>query len=137
MTDRMSMLHALEVRVPFVDHKLLEFCATIPPEMKLRWFRKKYLLKKATRSLLPKQVIEHRKQGFVGPMTQWLKKDLRAYAMKTLSKENLKRHGYLQCDTVQRILAEHMSGKQIHDTLIWSMLVFQKWYDIYIEQKQY
>lgn len=135
VTDRMSMHHSLEVRVPFVDHKLLEFCATIPPAMKMRWFRKKYLLKKATRSLLPKEVIHHRKQGFVGPMTQWLKRDLRGFVTETLSPENLSRHGYLNAATVNRILDEHMSGRQIHDTLIWSMLIFQKWYDLYIEKR--
>lgn len=135
VTDRMSMHHSLEVRVPFVDHKLLEFCATIPPEMKMRWFRKKYLLKKATRPLLPKEVITHRKQGFVGPMTQWLKRDLKSFVTESLSQENLNRHGFLNFATVNRILDEHMSGKQIHDTLIWSMLIFQKWYDLYIEKK--
>ena len=134
VTDRMSMHHALEVRVPFVDHKLLEFCASIPPVMKMRWFRKKHLLKKASRSLLPKEVIQHRKQGFVGPMTQWLKSDLKSYMIDALSKENLRRHGYLNANTVNRILDEHMTGKQIHDTLIWSMLIFQKWFDLYIEK---
>ena len=133
VTDRMSMQHALEVRVPFVDHKVLEFCATIPPEMKLQWFRKKYLLKKATRALLPSEVIDHRKQGFVGPMTQWLKTDLKDYVRETLSPANLDRHGYLSGDTANRLLDEHFSGKQIHDTLIWSMLIFQKWHDLYIE----
>ena len=135
VTDRMSMHHALEVRVPFLDHKLLEFCATIPPEMKMRWFTKKYLLKKATRSLLPKEVINHRKQGFVGPMTQWLKTDLKGYVQKTLTRKNLDRHGYLNFDTVNRVLDEHFSGKQIHDTLIWSMLVFQKWFEVYIDKE--
>lgn len=135
VTDRMSMHHSLEVRVPFVDHKLLEFCATIPPEMKLKWFQKKYLLKKATRNLLPKEVINHRKQGFVGPMAQWLKNDLKSYTKETLSEKNLKRHDLLNYKTIQRILDQHFSGKEIHDTLIWSLLVFQKWYDFYIENR--
>ncbi len=135
VTDRMSMHHSLEVRVPFIDHKLMEFCATIPPEMKMRWFIKKYLLKKATRTLLPKEVIRHRKQGFVGPMTQWLKTDLKEYVTETLSRKNLARHGCLNADVVDRVLAEHMSGRQIHDTLIWSILIFQKWYDLYIDKR--
>jgi asparagine synthase (glutamine-hydrolysing) len=135
VTDRMSMYHSLEVRVPFIDHKVMEFCATIPPEMKMRWFAKKYLLKKAVRNLLPKAVIEHRKQGFVGPMTQWLKTDLKAFVEETLSRKNLDRHGYLNFDMVHRILDEHMSGRQIHDTLIWSILIFQKWYDLYIDKR--
>ncbi len=133
VTDRMSMYHSLEVRVPFVDHKLLEFCATIPPELKMKWFKKKYLLKKAVKPILPREVINHRKQGFVGPMAQWLKKDLRTYVFETLSEKNLKKHDLLNDTTIKRILNEHFSGKEIHDTLIWSILVFQKWYDMYIE----
>jgi len=132
VTDRMSMYHALEVRVPFLDHPLMEFCATIPPEMKMKWFRKKYLLKKAVRTILPAEVIDHRKQGFVGPMTQWLKNDLRAYAADTLSEKNLKKHGLLNHATIKNILDEHFSGREIHDTLIWSLLVFQKWFDLYM-----
>jgi asparagine synthase (glutamine-hydrolysing) len=135
VTDRMSMHHSLEVRVPFLDHKLLELCATIPSEMKIKWFQKKFLLKKAVKSLLPKEVIEHRKQGFVGPMAQWLKKDLKTYTLETLSKKNLKKHDLLNYKTIQRILNEHFSGKEIHDTLIWSILIFQTWYNLYIEKK--
>ncbi|KPJ65506.1 hypothetical protein AMJ44_10025 [candidate division WOR-1 bacterium DG_54_3] len=135
VTDRMSMYHSLEVRVPFLDHKLLEFCATIPPEMKMKSFRKKYLLKKAVEHLLPKEVISHRKQGFVGPMAQWLKKDLKTYALETLSEKNLKKHDLLNSKAIKRILNEHFSGREIHDTLIWSILIFQKWYDLYYEKE--
>ena len=133
VTDRMSMHHALEVRVPFIDHKLLEFCATIPPEIKMRWYRKKYLLKKATTPMLPQEVIRHRKQGFVGPMAQWLKNDLRQYIDDNVSEKQLERHSLFNPFTVKKLVDEHMAGREIHDTLIWSILVFQKWYDRYIE----
>ena len=133
VTDRMSMHHALEVRVPFLDHKFLEFCFTIPPEMKLKWFRKKFLLKKAVRSHLPQEVISHRKQGFVGPMTKWLKNELKPYVLDTLSEKNLDKHGILNPGMVRRILDEHFSGKEIHDTLIWSMVIFQTWFNLYME----
>jgi asparagine synthase (glutamine-hydrolysing) len=133
VTDRMSMHHSLEVRVPFLDHRLVEFCATIPPEMKMKWFQKKYLLKKAVKNLLPAEVINHRKQGFVGPMAQWLKNDLKSFTLETLSEKNLNKHDLLNHHTIKRILIEHYSGKEIHDTLIWALLVFHKWYDMYIE----
>ena len=125
------MYHALEVRVPYVDHKVLEFCATIPPEMKLKWFKKKYLLKKATAPLLPKEVINHRKQGFVGPMTRWLQTDLKPYVLETLDEKNLRKHGLFNAQTIKRIVDEHLSGKEIHDSLIWSLVIFQKWFDMY------
>jgi asparagine synthase (glutamine-hydrolysing) len=133
VTDRMSMYHALEVRVPFLDHKFMEFCATIPAEMKMKWFRKKYLLKKAVRNLLPEAVIDHRKQGFVGPMAKWLKCDLKPFVLETLSEKNLKKHDLFNSRTIRTILEEHFSEKEIHDTLIWSLVVFQTWFHLYIE----
>jgi asparagine synthase (glutamine-hydrolysing) len=135
LTDRMSMHHSLEVRVPFVDHEVIEFCATIPPEMKMKWLRKKYLLKKAVARLLPKEVVQHRKQGFVGPMAKWIQTDLKKYVLNTLSEESLKRHGIFNSQAIKRILDEHFSGKEIHDTLIWSIVVFQKWFETYEENK--
>lgn len=135
VTDRMSMQHGLEVRVPFLDHTFLEFCATIPAEMKLRFLQKKYLMKKAVRNLLPKEVISHRKQGFVGPMTRWLKNDLKSLVLETLSEENLRKHNLLNRSTVRAVLDEHFSGREIHDTLIWSMVIFQTWYNIYIDRR--
>jgi asparagine synthase (glutamine-hydrolysing) len=128
------MQHALEVRVPFLDHRFFEFCATIPPEMKMKWMKKKYLMKKAVCDIVPKEVINHRKQGFVGPMTQWLKNELKPYVYETLAERNLKKHNLLNHFTVQQILKEHFSGQEIHDTLIWSMVIFQTWYDIYMDR---
>jgi len=133
VTDRLSMHNSLEVRVPFIDHKFLEFCATIPVDVRMKRFQKKYLLKKAVHPLLPKEVINHRKQGFIGPMTQWLKHDLKPYVLDTLTKKNLEKHGLLDSGTINKVLDEHFSGREIHDTLIWSLLIFQKWFDIYIE----
>ncbi len=133
VTDRLSMHHSLEVRVPFIDHKFLEFCATIPDDIRMKGFQKKYLLKKATRSLLPKEVIDHRKQGFIGPMTQWLKHDLKPYVEESLTEKNLEKHGFINSAVVKTVLNEHFTGREIHDTLIWSLLVFQKWFDIYID----
>lgn len=136
VTDRMSMLHALEVRVPFLDHKLVEFCATIPAAVKMKWLRKKHLLKKAAKGLLPSEVITHRKQGFVGPMVQWLKNDLKQVVLDMLSHENLEKHGLFNAKTVRTVLDEHFSRREIHDTLIWSMVIFQAWFDHYVEKRK-
>lgn len=135
LTDRLSMCHSLEVRVPFLDHPLFEFSATIPPEMKMKWFRKKYLLKKSLPDLLPKPILTHKKQGFVGPLSRWLKDDLRGYALQVLSPQNLNRHGLFDGDTVARILRDHFDGKETNDTLIWALIVFQVWYGLYIDNR--
>jgi len=130
------MQHSLEVRVPFIDHKVMEFCATIPPEIRMKGFKKKYLLKKAMSGILAGEVITHRKQGFVGPTSSWLKHDLKPYILETLTDVNLEKHGYVNAGTVRKLLEEHFSGKQIHDKLIWSLVVFQKWFEFNIEQNQ-
>jgi asparagine synthase (glutamine-hydrolysing) len=131
-TDRMSMWNSLEVRAPFVDHQLLEYCASIPPNLKIKWFQKKYLLKKGVSSLLPAEVLKHRKQGFVGPMTTWLQTDLKALTLRKLSQENLSKHGLFNQATIQTILEDHFSRREINDTLIWSLLIFQTWFDLYL-----
>lgn len=131
-TDRLSMHHSLEVRVPFLDHKLIEYAATIPSEVKLRRFKKKHILKKAVSPLLPSQVITHRKQGFVGPLAMWLKSDLKDYTLKALSEESLALHGLIDPGTVRLILEEHYSGRENNESLIWTLLVFQRWFELYM-----
>jgi asparagine synthase (glutamine-hydrolysing) len=131
LSDRLSMYHSLELRVPFVDHKLVEFCATIPASMKIRFFKKKYLLKKIARPFLPSQVIDHRKQGFASPMASWLRNDLRSYSNDLLSEANLKKHGFFESRYVKKLLDDHMERRESRDKLIFSLMVFQKWYDQY------
>ena len=131
-TDRLSMCHSLEVRVPFLDHELVEYCATIPPEMKIKWFKKKYLLKKGVSDLLPKPVLDHRKQGFVGPMTRWLQTNMKDFTLQSLSHSNLQKHGLFDGNTIAGLLADHYNGKEINDTTIWSLLIFQAWFDRYL-----
>ena len=133
VTDRMSMHHSLEVRVPFIDHKLVEFVANIPSSLKIKWFRKKYLLKKASRKILPSSILNHTKQGFVGPTSTWLKNEMKPLVLNILSQKNLNKHEFLDHNSVKKILNEHFAGKEIHDSLIWSLIIFQKWYDSYID----
>jgi len=132
-TDRMSMRHSLEVRVPFIDHKLMEFCACIPSEMKIKWGTKKYILRKAADDFLPKDVIHHRKQGFVGPMTRWLQRDLKPFVQDLLSSDNLNKHALFNNSVVFRTLDEHFRRVEIHDKLLWALIKFQYWYQMYIE----
>lgn len=129
----MSMRHALEVRVPFLDHEVMEFCATIPHRMKITLGDKKHLLKKAVKNLLPRQVLDHRKQGFVGPMSMWLQTDLKPFIQDRLREENLNKHGILNPKAVRQVLCEHFNRVEINDKLIWSLVMFQTWYDLYIE----
>jgi asparagine synthase (glutamine-hydrolysing) len=131
-TDRTSMWHSLEVRVPFLDHRLVEFCTTIPNRLKVSSLEKKRILKKGASPLLPDRVISHRKQGFDSPMTRWLQTDLKSFALELLSEENLAKHGLFKKSFIDVILSEHFSRVEIHDKLIWSLVMFQSWYNTYM-----
>lgn len=132
-TDRLSMFHSLEARVPFLDHKLVEFCATIPSEYKINLFTKKAILKKGVKKILPKEVLSHRKQGFVGPLSRWLQSDLRSYVLDVLSEPNLKKHGMFNQRSVSKMIEQHINRVENHDKRIWSLVMFQSWYDEYIK----
>jgi asparagine synthase (glutamine-hydrolysing) len=129
LTDRLSMHHSLELRVPFLDHELVEFCVNIPSSLKIRHFRKKYFLRKIARQLLPKEVLAHRKQGFASPMAAWLRGDLRGYIADSLSEARLRRHGCLLPAEVQRLVTQHLRRRELNDRKIFAVLMFQKWFE--------
>jgi asparagine synthase (glutamine-hydrolysing) len=83
---------------------------------------------------LPKPVLTHRKQGFVGPTSRWLKTDLRSQILDVLSPQRLARHGIFDRATVSRILSDHFDGRETNDILILSLVVFQTWFDLYVDE---
>lgn len=131
--DKMSMAHALEVRVPFCDHKILEFSAAIPHRLKIKGLSTKYLLKKAVERVLPQDIINRKKVGFNAPLGLWFQGELNDLIRDELSESNLKRRGFFNYETVKNLLDEHNSKKKDLSLHIWILLVFQIWYDTYIE----
>jgi asparagine synthase (glutamine-hydrolysing) len=129
LSDRLSMWHSLELRVPFVDHKLVEFCAAIPASLKIRGREKKVLLRRAARGVLPDSVLDHRKQGFAAPMAAWLRGDLKEYVADSLSTSTVARHGLFDPKYVQTILHDHWDRRELNDRKIFSVLMFQRWLD--------
>jgi asparagine synthase (glutamine-hydrolysing) len=132
LTDRLSMRHALELRVPFLDHPLVEFCAALPSSLKIRRATKKYLLKKVARRFLPNEIIDHRKQGFASPMTAWLRGDLKQYVRDTLAPRRLARHGLFNPDAVGALLDAHEQRVEIYDRQLFALLMFQKWHERFL-----
>ena len=130
--DKMSMAHALEVRVPFCDHNLLEFAATIPYHLKIKGMNTKYLLKKAISSLLPPEIINRKKVGFNVPLGSWFQGELNGFLHDTLSRTNLQKNGFFNYKSVKNIIDRHNSGERDFSLHIWSLLVFQIWYESYI-----
>ena len=123
------MWHSLEVRVPLVDHRLVELSATLPIGFKLNLRGKKLLLKRIARKHLPTEIIDHRKQGFESPMAAWLRTDLAAYARDKLSESRLRESGLFDPRYVTAKLDEHMSGRRKNNKLLFSLIMFQEWYE--------
>ena len=123
--DRTSMGHSLEVRVPFIDHRLVEFAASIPVNFKIRNGTTKFLLRHLMRKYLPHKIIHKPKQGFSPPIKEWLKSDLKDYTYDMLNISGLIH--YFNPVGIQYILNNHYSGKRDFQYQIWSLLVFQIW----------
>ena len=129
--DRMSMAHSLEVRDPLMDHKLVEFAATIPPELHLRRLCKKYLLKRAMAHRLPRQVISRKKGGFNVPIPSWLRHDLKDYVRDVLSEKRMREQGFFKPEAVQSLVREHADLRADWSRNIWGLLIFSLWYEQY------
>lgn len=125
--DRMSMMHSLEVRVPLLDHKLIELVSSIPFAMKLRGRTTKYLLKKAVKGFLPPRVLKQRKQGFQVPLGRWFQEELSMVARKLLL-ENSRSRRFFRPAYVEWLLNEHREGKQRFGNQLYALVVFELWY---------
>jgi len=129
--DRMSMAHSLEVRVPLLDHKLVEFAATIPPDLQLRGLRKKYLLKRAMTHRLPATILNRKKGGFNVPVPVWLRHDLHDYVRDVLSEKRLREQGFFHPQYVHGLITDHVNMGVDYSRNIWGLLIFALWYDEY------
>lgn len=133
--DRMSMATSLEARVPFLDHRFVEFAATIPSAMKLKGKSTKYLLKKAMGDLLPNEILTRGKEGFSIPIKNWLKTDLKDLMMDVLEPSKVRREGFFNPEYVEKLKDEHLKDKENHSHRLWSMMVFGIWQDIYLRSE--
>jgi len=127
--DRASMACSLEMRTPFLDHRLIEFAAGLPAELKVRGFRLKYLLKKAAVKWLPRKIVYRQKRGFSVPISRWMRRELRPWLDEALGEERLKRQGLFNAPYVRRLLEEHWGELADHRKLLWALFCFQLWYD--------
>jgi asparagine synthase (glutamine-hydrolysing) len=127
--DRASMACSLEMRTPFLDHRLVEFAAGIPSSLKVRRLRMKYILKKAVEPWLPREIVYRQKRGFSVPISRWMRSELRPLLEERLNPERLKREGWFQPAFVQRLLDEHWSGHADHRKTLWTLLLFELWHD--------
>ncbi|HET9870072.1 MAG TPA: asparagine synthase (glutamine-hydrolyzing) [bacterium] len=132
--DRMSMAASLEARVPYLDHRLVEFAFSLPSSMKLKGGVGKYLLKRAAQKYLPREIIHRRKQGFGVPLGPWFRKELKPLLVDNLTSERFKRRGLFDLGTTNRLLAEHLEGREDHHLLLYGMLMVELWHQRFIDR---
>ena len=131
--DRMSMATSLEARVPFLDHRVVELAATIPGEGKLQGRRSKIVLKQAMDKLLPREILYRGKEGFSIPIKNWIKNELKPMMLDILSRDRLKREGFFNPDFVEKLIKEHLDGKENHSHRLWALMIFGRWHEIYMD----
>ncbi len=126
-TDKMSMAHGVEVRVPFLDLDLVNFSTTISPQFKMKGNETKYILKKTMEKYLPKEVIYRKKTGFGAPVRKWITQDLSEMIDERLSKENLQKWGIFDHTKVRDLIKRNSIGQIDASYTIWSLLAIQSW----------
>jgi asparagine synthase (glutamine-hydrolysing) len=127
LTDRISMAHSLEVRVPFLDHELVEFVARMPARFKVHRFRTKILFRRAIAPWVPKGHLARSKQGFSVPLAEWLRGSLRPMLSDLVASQNWRESPWLNQFTVRRLVDEHLTGKVSHEVRLWAIICFLEW----------
>jgi asparagine synthase (glutamine-hydrolysing) len=133
-TDRASMAHSLEARVPYLDTVVTNMALALPTRHKIRGLSKKVLLRKAAAPLLPREIVNAKKRGFSIPAAAWLRGELEPFARDTLSPETLTRQGYFRPDVVERLLDEHVAGREDRSRQLWGLLAFTLWHQQHVER---
>jgi asparagine synthase (glutamine-hydrolysing) len=124
--DRASMAHSLEVRVPVLDHKLVEWIATLPPRFKLNGREGKHVFKKALTEMLPKEILYRSKMGFAVPLSKWFRGALREEIYERILGPEMTDSGIFSVPYLQQVLDEHVSGVRDNSAMIWSLLMFSQ-----------
>ena len=133
--DRMSMAHSIESRVPLLDNDVIAFAATLPAAMKIKNGRRKHVLKEVAATLLPRGIIDRKKQGFGVPLGTWFRGHLRELFADTLLSPTALQRGYFQPAFVNRLVAEHLAGTRDHTLRLWQLLVFERWNREYVDRR--
>lgn len=135
LTDRMSMAASIECRAPLVDHELVELASQIPPSLKVRGLKLKYLLKKAVAPWLPREILERKKRGFGAPVGAWLRKDLQPLISELLSEKQVRQRGIFQWPAIAGLLEAHREKRRDHTDQLFALVALEIWCRIYLDGK--
>jgi len=130
-TDRASMAHSLETRVPFLDTAVTDLAFALPDRLKVRGLAKKRLLRRALEPLLPREIIEGRKRGFSIPAAAWLRNELAPFTREVLSPARVREQGYFDSAVIGRLIDDHVAGREDYSRHLWGLLSFSLWFDRY------
>jgi asparagine synthase (glutamine-hydrolysing) len=133
-TDKTSMAANLEVRVPFLNLEMLELAARMPPDLKLRGLKRKYILKCAAEKLLPREVVWRKKAGFGAPVRSWLRGPLRPMVDDLLSEETVKHRGLFRPEEVKRVIDVNLSGREDFNLQVFQLLTLELWQREFIDR---
>lgn len=131
--DAASMANSLEVRNPYLDYRVMEFCYNLPQEFKINNGTPKYLMKKLLQRYLPDKLVYRRKWGFPAPIGNWLTRELSYMIDKWLDPQHIKSQGLFNEKQVAHYVTAFRNGKSFHDKRIWSLIFFQMWHSKYME----
>jgi asparagine synthase (glutamine-hydrolysing) len=132
-TDKTSMAANLEVRVPFLNQEMLALTARMPPDLKLRGLKRKYILKRAAEQLLPREVVWRKKAGFGAPIRSWLRGALRPMVDELLSEEVVKKRGLFRPEEVRRVIEANLSGREDYNLQVFQLLTLELWQRAFID----
>ncbi len=130
--DRMSMANSLETRSPLLDHQLVEFAFSLPPDYKLRGYQTKWFFKEAMKDFLPPEIIYRQKEGFSCPIKNWLKNELRELLLETLKREKIEDWQIFNPVFIEQLIKEHFSGKENHSHLLFALLNLFLWQERFL-----
>jgi asparagine synthase (glutamine-hydrolysing) len=116
-----------------LDHKFVEFSASLPTQFKLSGTKTKYLLKRALKGILPRDILNRKKMGFGVPLNHWFRGPLREFAKGTLLSEKSLKRNYFEPGQVKRLLSEHSAGRKDHAYKIWNLLVLEIWHQVFVD----
>ena len=129
----MSMAASIESRVPFLDHRLVEFAARLPDKFKLRGFRTKWILREAVRELLPAEILSRPKMGFPVPFGEWMRGPWHAVARDVLLDSRSRERGIIEPAAIEQLLDSHAAGTVNGTDAIWSLINLELWYRTFID----
>jgi len=131
--DKMSSAAAVEVRVPFLDHLFIEKIARVPGDLKIKRWKRKYILKKTAEKYLPKKLIWRKKAGFSAPIGAWLKSQAKDFMLDLLSEETVKKRGYFNYSYISNLIDNHLNGKEYNANQLWQLMALELWHQTFID----